>query len=469
MFFLTGRNRGLVAIAIAFGVCVLGSTAKSQNLLPLSENSQFRTSLEQWNTENGNATVDQPGTGKGRLKLSGESSVWQYVPASGLSEYQLLNCEGFKSAKSGLAGWAGIGVIYYDAQWGFIDSFEKQINESRGLDIEGQPIMNPCSLGVRVPPNAVHSIIWAANDAANTTTYIDNLVLLDYFKSYPGYQGAIADGPNLDGTFPSYVADLFGQVHALSGLQFWNLSGSIDMGTGAIGTVGTPSSIAQELQLKPGSSYSITFFSYTARDPNAAANAGVDYFDANWQKIGGTIIPLAAYNSSNADTFETDVPAGAVHSVLWVWVDALTANVAQQQFGPFYNSIFEIDATPPVVSLKQPIPNRTSSDTGLQVLLSYSDDLEAYPTLDNAKISLLGPSGVGLPIFATYEVSINSENPLNKTMILRVLDVNNGFQPIEWSRFEPGQYTFVVSPDAVRDIGFNGNTNEIRTTFQLTP
>lgn len=455
----------VVLLAFAFFSFTSFPTVEAQTLLPLSDNGQFRSTLAQWNPANGNATVVNAGTDNGRLRLSGTTSVWQYVSTTGFSEFQLLNCEGFKVASSGQSGWAGIGINYYDAQWGFIDRFEKQLNISGGLDALGNAKMNPCSLGVRVPPNAVHAIIWAANDGANTTTYVDNLILFDYFKSY-----RLLPGPNLDGSFPTQVQDVFGLIHQLSGLQFWNLTGTIDMGTGAIGTVGTPSSIAQELSLNPGSSHIVSFASYIPRATDAPlVNFGVDYFDANWGRVGGQSATITALDFFNLSTLRVDVPSGAVHSVLWVWADALTANIPQQQFGPFYVSVDELDTTSPVVALKQPAPNRGQDDIGLQVVYSYTDNLDSYPFVDTSKVSLIGPSGP-INVFISQEVIRNSENPLSKTIVLSINDFSRGFfGPIDWSLQEPGEYTLVVSPGAIIDEDQNGNTNQISTSFQLIP
>lgn len=443
---------------------LMSPSTKAQFLLPLSDNGQFRSNLSPWNPSNGNASVVDPGTDNGRLQLRGGTSVWQHVPTTGLSEFQLLNCEGYKVATGGPAGWAGIGVIYYDAQWGFIDSFEKQLNESGGVDQLGNTKLNPCSLGLRVPPNAAHAIIWAANDSANTTTYIDNLFLFDYFKSYHLYPG-----PNLNGTYPSTVTDLYGQNHQLSGLHFWNLAGSIDTGTGVIGTVGAPSSIAQELTLTPGRSYTIRVYSDSTRAPDAPlVNFGVDYFDASWRRIGGQLTTVSTIDFSNVDTLQADVPADAVHSVQWVWVDALTANIGQQQFGPFFISVDEVDLTPPVVALKQPVADRTQSDVGLQVTYTYTDNTGSFPNVDTSRISLVGPSGP-TNYFVGWEVVTNSENPLNKTIVISFFEFRNGFRPMDWSLLEPGEYIVVASAGAIADANFNEFPNEITARFQLIP
>ena len=63
------------------------------------------------------------------LRLQGASHAYQIVPLTGASRFHLLNCVAYKQTVTGDAepGWAGMGIIYFDALWAVIDRFERQI------------------------------------------------------------------------------------------------------------------------------------------------------------------------------------------------------------------------------------------------------------------------------------------------------------------------------------------------------
>ncbi len=252
-----------------------------------------------------------------RLELQGRSFVWQHVVLPAGNPYQVLNCQAYKEAAGGAtaAGWAGIGIIYYDANWGVIQRFERQIAEYP----PGKPGFLSLSLGVRVPGNAVHAIIWAANDDANTRTYIDDLTLHDYLKA--GFNAGI--GPSLGSTFPGLQQLTTGGFLFASGLQFWELQGCVDTGTGRLGCVGIPSSAAQIVDVVPNVNYIVDCNAFRSFD-FPPANFGIDYFDANWKRLRSDFRSLG-----EPVTFSSTAPAGAAHGVAWIWVAALTSNDQQ--------------------------------------------------------------------------------------------------------------------------------------------
>lgn len=450
--------------SFALWLCALACCADgwAQALLPLSENAQFRSNLSGWNSTTANATILASPAGNGRLKLSGTGGLWQYVPVSGFSDNQLVNCQAFKQLKPGATttnpGWAGIGVDYYDVGWGFIDGYETQINVSNSTDIFGDKKLLACSLGAAVPPAAAHAIVWVANDDASTDVFVDNLTLFDYFV--PSSQ--LAARP--EGTYPGALQDLNGQSQETSGLEFWNVQGSVDMGTGAIGTVGTPSSISQEFKLTPGETYSIEWYTTSFRSVTApTANIGVDFFDANWVRLDGNysqIVPTSLGFNSGVHTAE--VPSQAVHSIVWVWVDSLTENDGNQQLGPIQLLVRPTNNTPPVVALARPVSDRGPGDIGFEVLLDYSDDEINFPSVFTFLMSLTGPTGAQYPIF--WEVLANDEEPTRWTIKLTSLTAAGN--PINWSEEELGTYTLVIPTDSILDGVGSPLNSPLTITFE---
>ena len=62
----------------------------------------------------------------------------------------------------------------------------------------------------------------------------------------------LAWGPYLGSTSPISFFDSTDTRLFLSGLQFWNLGGIIDSGTGMLGAIGRPSWISQEVDVVAG-------------------------------------------------------------------------------------------------------------------------------------------------------------------------------------------------------------------------
>ncbi len=125
-------------------------------------NEGFENGLQSWVTTNEFATVIPTGqgpqfpSGEFQLQLEGVAAAWQYIPVNPNAELQLLVCEALKANRAGnaKAGWSGIGINYFNADWGFITGFERQISDKNNYTLPNEPGLDliPCNLGVRVPP-----------------------------------------------------------------------------------------------------------------------------------------------------------------------------------------------------------------------------------------------------------------------------------------------------------------------------
>lgn len=462
------RNGPAFSMMVALTLCGLRLTSlPAQIYTPLSSNGQFSNGLTSWNTSavgasvtdqgpQSNSGLDQFGNmvfGGNKLQLDGASFVWQIVDVSAGTKYHQLNCQAYKKSLDGsTAGWAGYGVIYYDALWAVIDSFEKQIYTAGSTP---ETPFSPSSLGVRVPADAAHAIIWASNDAQNTQSSFDALILFDYAKA--SYNGGA--GPYLGSTQPNFFVDTMGDLNKQSGLQFWSLEGCIDVGTGFIGDVGRACSIAQEVDVKVGKPYLATWYSDVVRSGDLpVANFGVDFFDAQWNRIDGSYRSLV---DSNTTEYEFSPPAGTVHAITWVWVDAL--NSTSERLSPPYINIAERDVTAPTVSLRSALPNITRSAIGLAFDLNYEDDL-SFVDISSLRSSLevRGPTGKAYPIdFYGIGEGGNGNNLLTLKFMLSPPDFS-------WSQEPLGDYEIWVTESGIRDSSGNANSTQRLGGFKLT-
>lgn len=450
-------HRCVLSLAILFGMAV---SAVGQTLVPLSQNGEF-LGLSGWTSVNSGASILSPSPTDARLQLTGNSGVWQYVPLASPAKYQLLNVQACKRTRtgSGTAGWAGIGVTYYDAGWGVIDSFEKQIN---GPAVVGSNLGIPCSLGVRVPPNAAHAIIWAANEADNTEAFFDDLFLLDYLED-ESYR--MTFGPNPNNTYSYQQFDIFGNPHFLSGLQFWNTIDFIDLGSGSLGRAGASCAIAQEIEVQPGSVYNTQCFANFRPQLNGTvANFGFDFFDANWNRVGGVFKSFIGFDV----TIRFRTPANAAHTVMWAWVDAVDAN--DNLLGPMSIYIQESgtagvpDTNPPVMEIVDPIPDFQSGGGFLPVgfntlVTQIADDISGVDTDSLAgpevAIAIRGPSGRIYEMRSTFN-SLGGEEAYFEHFV-------------DFSREEPGTYTVFLKPNILRDNAGNRSPGRDLATFAVRP
>lgn len=315
------------------GAYVGAQTAASG--IPRGLNEGFEDGLAGWTATNEFATVVRTGQGPGfpsgefQLQLEGVAAAWQYIPVSPDADLQLLVCEALKVNRAGTApaGWSGIGINYFTADWAFITGFERQISDENNYTLPNEVGLNliPANLGVRVPADAVHSIIWISNNDPDSDVTADKMQLLDY---QPAVNAFSEFGVKLD-TLPSVL----NEKYRLTGLEFWDIFGFVDPASGGIGWTGSSCAISQEIRLAAGQVYEL---SLAVATPRAAASPtatfGIDFYDENWQRIDGVFEVLAISDQPQVAFIEDVVPpAGTAHSILWVWSDRLPSeNIANQ-------------------------------------------------------------------------------------------------------------------------------------------
>ncbi len=275
------------------------------------------------------------------LKISGRNGIWQYAPVTNAARFQVACCNARKRlipGQSGEMGWAGFGVIYFDAAWQEVARIEQQVFEFK-LDLFNVPDrFSQGTVGTSIPTNAVHAILWLANDGPNTELWADDLVLLNEFIGVPledrtkphgsrlrqnpaetslivnnYFNGIISfDDNDVNDEFDEPGRSIF------SNAEFhWQGSGDVRRGL-----MYQEAAYWQVVELKPNLTYDLTI----AYNNTSVAVAGIDFYDENWKPIGKVSKPLEGivnveFNGYFAaqDKRRFTAPAGTRYATVFVW------------------------------------------------------------------------------------------------------------------------------------------------------
>lgn len=285
------------------------------------------------------------------LKLSGDVGLWQYSPINNKSDVQVLACSARKRlipGQAGEMGWAGFGVTYYDASWNQVGFYQREILASkRKISFVGG-FSSYSSVGVKVPPTAVHSIVWISNDGENTETWAEDLVLLNVFQDeLPSVDPSAPIGDQLTQaardniTFNSQFTALAtfdrsdpndpGSTQRsilLRNDNLWEESPSdIQPMEGTLTGIGD-SSYWQEITVQSSQSYrlDIAYFKTDITSDKPASSAGVDFFDESWNLVGKEAVALGVGNSEQR-SLDFTVPPTTRFAYVWVWHEGLPPGV----------------------------------------------------------------------------------------------------------------------------------------------
>lgn len=282
------------------------------------------------------------------VKLSGRVGLWQYAAINGKATRQVACCNARKRlipGANGTTGWAGFGVIYYDASWVEIDRQEQQIFDVKTNAIEPDVGYSQYSFGLNIPSDAVYSILWISNDGNNTELWADDLILLNMFSGPPRQDLSQPVGSRFtqDPLSTSFLGNAsfngiisFDYVDFNSGFSvsdrfilanssyFWDsalLSQSARIDRGIMRNA---SAQWQLIDLVPGETYELRV---AYGDYGNQAVVGIDFYDSNWNQIDKVSEPLDANYSGFFPTGGTafldkqlfTVPTNAAHSSFFIW------------------------------------------------------------------------------------------------------------------------------------------------------
>lgn len=277
------------------------------------------------------------------VKISGNNGIWQVASVSDAARFQVACCNARKRLIPGAVGpmgWAGFGVIYYDAAWQEVARFEQQIFDFKlnAWQLGGQGL-SQYSKGTTIPSNAFYAILWLANDGVNTELWADDFLLLNEYIGVPLQDRTAPFGSRLrqnpletnliannyfngiitfDDSDVSDPFDVPGRSILCNSDFHWDGAGDLRRGE-----LFGESAYWQFLDLIPEATYEL---SVTYRN-SAPAVVGMDFYDEQWNYLGKVSEPLdGGFNfvfesgfEAARDTRRFVVPAGAKYSSFFIW------------------------------------------------------------------------------------------------------------------------------------------------------
>jgi len=298
-----------------------------QGVLSLS-NGSFESGLAGWNPTNGTETVtttDAVDGSQSLLLTTLGSGIGQGVVVTPGQTYQLTF-----SGKAAGDQWTGYGIDYYDANWNKIEGHSAQITTADWSSYQLERV---------APATAAFATVWVWN--GGNTVYLDNFSFQsptanpnppgdpgggtppgDGSGTPPGDEGGTPPGD--DSSTPPSSTSRLSNGSFESGLAGWmptngtetvTITDAVDGSQSLLLT--TPGSgIGQGVYVTPGQTYQLSFSSKAAGDQ--WTGYGIDYYDANWNKLEGHSAQITTANWSSYQ-LERVAPATAAFATVWVW------------------------------------------------------------------------------------------------------------------------------------------------------
>lgn len=260
--------------------------------------------------------------GQNLIRLNGQGVWGQDVLISDTSRPHVLNVQAFRQSVTGqgLGRYASAQVTYYDANHVELDSISFEIGgrdtaKNRGVG-DG---LRFYSWGIVVPRNATSAFISIYN-SGDTETFVDAFHLFELsFTNQPGIARNLILNSQFSKLFDTTLLNpLAGQGY---GVEFWE--SSRDWSTEFNFAFGSPSQSEwayQFVDMLPNRAYTM-MLAGGSTNQMTSSGVGVDYYDANWNRIGGQVVEIKYSAHNVAARLET--PANLAHASVWVWCDQL--------------------------------------------------------------------------------------------------------------------------------------------------
>lgn len=379
-----------VACLIASGTVFGASWTEKQTVNELVNGSQG------WIASYG--TSQQQVSTNGYLAVNGVGGAGQYFAVNQQSKYQIATLIG---SKAGSGAWAGFGVTYYDASWNEISVQFKEIKADLGLDATPTRY----AIGLVPPSNAVWAYMWVWNNNRNGFVHAGDFRCMNYFpEGNFSYDPSAPAGSTYTQTFPEtrnrIVNGNFETRDRFEADEYWNVVGSdgsvyydeyisYTLGGYSYFRMGSETEVNMIYQyvsdLQPGQAYTFNIKGGRAGgdvEGSPYVVAGVDFYDANWNKLGDESKAMTkGYSSTDFVNFTP--PNGTVNTVAWVWAQPEATFLMNEL------SIRPREYTPPRIELGD---IRGPFDTGWTVKITDSNlDTD---TIDSNDFVFVGPDGV---------------------------------------------------------------------------
>jgi hypothetical protein len=264
------------------------------------------------------------------VRLRGEGQ-WGQIFSIPASQKHVLNIHAFRQATvgAGPGSFAAARVSYYNDSWSLLDTIEipiggRDLRWNRGIG-DG---MNFYSWGIDVPVGATSAHLYIYN-SEDTEVYMDAFGLFEYTQTS---SLSVAKNLIINPRMATYFNPTINIRGAQGfGIEFWEVETEWSRGLnlGSFGSTVQPESAYQTVPLLPKRTYTLRF---DGGFPDVAAAAvGVDFFDANWKKLGGKSFVSVSDQYSYVLRMET--PANMVHAQAYYWCDTLSPQ-------PFLDSLY---------------------------------------------------------------------------------------------------------------------------------
>lgn len=467
------------AVVLALVVPVYGQHAvvQQERSRAINLNGGFESGLTGWNYRPIEATVltrdwdaagsfdryESIGDLRSKLIRIRGNGVWgQDVPIKSASRRHVLNVQAYrKSTKDNTSGsYASAQVAYYDANHLELDTISFEIGgrdtaKNRGIG-DG---LRFYSWGIEVPTNAASAFVSIYN-SSDTETYVDAFHLFEItMTAQPGIARNLIYNPQFQKTFDSsHLSVLPAQGY---GVEFWEADR--DWSTvfdSVFGSPDQPESAYQFVPILPGRTYNLSL-NGSSLSKSTPSGFGVDYYDANWKRIGGQAFEM---KSTVYDTLDArlDTPANMAHASVWVGSDTLTADV---DFGLFVAGLYLQEQSSKTTTATSAIVGRLLPGTykygtfGTWVTVVFSDsdglDLAQFNTQTAHFTSRSNPS-VTYPI----ESVVASPGANSKTVSVRFLAE---------AAWEADAGALVIRPGKVKDQKGNLMPTKTLSSLKLPP
>lgn len=414
-------------------------------------------------------TAPQQVTTNGYLSVGGIGGGGQFFTMNGKSLYQIVRCTALKSSS-----WAGFGVTYYDASFNEIGSQQKVIT----ADIRNGDQETLYAIGLVPPSNAVYGYMWVWNNDSNGYVQVDNFRLENYFPDeHADFDGSQAPGDQYTQTFPdrrNLMVNGSFETFEFETDEFWNVVdvnnsvrrerlqiGIAGVSSLRVGSANQADFLYQTIPgVQAGQPYTFEVAYGRLRDDAPAAFAGVDFFDANGNKIGDTVIQLDStfifgrFASPVREFRNVTAPNGTAYAIGWAW----TAPLGDTD-SPLYLNTLSLktrEFEPPTIELVQ-APDVTVETSPFSYVMAFrinDNDRLDRDTLDGNDFTVVGPNGTRTVGFRPRNPNIGGGRPLDE---------------YEWSlrgddltAADNGTHTIFYTNGEIVDI--NGNATVLQNT-----
>ncbi|MEO1393970.1 MAG: DUF4347 domain-containing protein [Cyanobacteria bacterium J06634_5] len=396
--------------------------------LTLLNNGDFENNLTGWNTYTNTESISttEAFSGDRALQLSAAGSgIGQTLEAIEGETYTFTG-----NAKTSSSGYSAVGINFFDENYDYLDGSSKRIigNEWQAYQLEGSAVA-----GSR------YVQIWAYKDDGNGDVFVDNLTLEAANVVEPPTPPTAGDELLKNSGFESGLGNWnsFNGSEQASSAESFTGGNSLQLSTSDSGTSQTIAAIA-------GQDYKLS--AYAKASGNDYAGFGLNFFDANYTALAGSLNKTVNTADWQQYTGTTTAPTGAKFVQIWTYKSGDAGDAFYDDF-----SLTLVDGAPPVEETTPPAASlsagelTTSGTTAYDFDVTYTDATAVdISSIDDADIRVTGPNGFSQ--IASLVTVNNTTDGTPRTATYRVSKPNG-----VWQETDNGTYTVRLIGNQVQD------------------